>query len=59
VKGKARGGRPAKLTTEEVLDIREKYDKKTGNTYKALSQEYGVSSTAIMAIIKQKYWKHV
>ena len=58
-KGRARGGRPAKLTTEEVLEIRVKYDKKIGNTYKALSEEYGVSPTAIMAIIKEKYWKHI
>lgn len=58
-KGRARGGRPAKLTTEEVLEIRAKYDKKSGNTYKALSEEYEVSSTAIMAIIKHKNWKHI
>jgi LysM repeat protein len=58
-KGRASGGRPAKLTSEEVLEIRTKYDKKSGNTYNALSDEYGVSSTAIMAIIKRKYWKHI
>jgi hypothetical protein len=58
-KGRARGGRPAKLTDKEVLEIRAKYDKKSGNTYKALSDEYGVSSTEIAAIITRKHWRHI
>ena len=48
----------SKLTTSEVLEIRERYHK--GKiTYAALAEEYNVSSTAIKNIIKRISYKHI
>lgn len=48
----------AKITEQDALDIRTKFN--TGNyTKKALSDQYGITVTAIRAIVTGKTWKHV
>lgn len=48
----------AKLKTEQVLEIRDKY--KTGNfTQTGLANEYGVSQSVVWKIIVNKSWSHV
>jgi|LakMenEpi03Aug12_release.lakeMendotaPanAssembly.Ray.scaffolds.fasta_scaffold756555_1 hypothetical protein len=48
----------SKLTEKEVVEIRNKYDKKNYNSYR-LSREYNVSRTLINYIVSRKNWKHV
>ncbi len=48
----------SKLKEREVFEIREKYSP-NNYTYKMLSQEYGVNTSSIMAIVKHKNWKHI
>lgn len=47
----------AKLTSEEVLEIRAKFD--TGVTRKDLAQEYGVSYPCICGIIARNRWANI
>jgi hypothetical protein len=49
----------SKLTDQQVLEIREKYDKKNGIFYKVLAIEYGVCKGHICDIIKRKRWSHI
>ena len=46
-----------KLKENEVLEIRNLYNKKLGFTYKFLSIKYNVSETCILHIIKKNNWK--
>lgn len=68
-KGRARGGAKvplkgmekesqAKLTDDDVRQIRRIYDKKTFNQY-ALAQQFGVSQSLINGILKGKRWAHL
>lgn len=52
-RGEAHGG--AKLTLEQVEEIREKYGK-GGRQYNELGREYGVSGKAVSKIIKGLSW---
>lgn len=48
----------AKLTEEQVLEIRAKYA--TGKyTYEVLAQKYGILRPSIEKIINRKKWKHI
>lgn len=47
----------AKLTPEQVLEIRHKYA--VGNTKKSLMLEYSVSRETIRDIVSGKRWKHL
>jgi hypothetical protein len=47
-----------KLTAEEVLEIREKYDG-VREGYAAIGKEYGVDQTNIGYILRRKTWKHI
>lgn len=47
----------AKLTEEEVLEIRRKY--KSGLLEKELAEQYGVTRSNIGAIVTRKSWKHI
>lgn len=47
----------AKLTEQNVLDIREKYSK--GIKVRSLSQEYGTTSSNIKAIVDKKSWRYL
>ena len=50
----------SKLTKEQVLEIREKYEKNKMFGYKAeLGREYNVGITNICDILKRKSWKHI
>lgn len=50
----------SKLTGEQVLEIREKYEKNKKFGYKAkLGREYNVGIGAITDIITRKTWKHI
>ena len=55
-----RGERHAmsKLTSEKVLEIRDKYAK-GGITQKELASEYGVDHTTISLIVRRKIWSHI
>ena len=55
-KGEANGR--AKLTDDQVREIREKYVPWKYSTYK-LAKEYGVSYPHISDIINRKRWKHI
>ncbi len=48
----------AKLTREQVLEIREKYVPWKYSTHK-LAEEYGVSEMTIHRIVKRKLWTHI
>lgn len=48
----------AKLTEEQVLEIRSKYIPRKYSTLK-LAKEYNVSKTNIKDIINRKIWKHI
>ncbi len=48
----------AKLTKEQVLEIRDLYSK--GNTtHRKLSKQFGVNPSQIGKIIRKIYWKHI
>ena len=47
-----------KLTANEVLEIREKYDG-VREGYAAIGKEYGVDQTNIGYILRRKTWKHI
>lgn len=47
----------AKLTNEQVLDIREKY--RLGCSQPDLAEIFGISQSGISNIIKNKNWKHI
>lgn len=64
-----RGGRPshtavgernsrAKLTEEQVLEMRQRYDE-GGVTYDELAEEYGVHKGTISQIVNRKSWTHI
>lgn len=48
----------AKLTAEQVLDIRARYQPRYG-ALADLAREFGVSPTAIMQIVRRRHWKHI
>jgi hypothetical protein len=49
-----------KLTTEEVLEIRHiRATQKKKISYRALGEEYGVSTTQIGWIVRRESWKHL
>ena len=50
--------RDSKLTEDEVRAIRTRHATK-GDSYRVLSQEYGISSSAIQAIVNRRNWKHL
>jgi len=63
-KGRARGNHigelntSAKLTSEKVLEIRQKYS--TNNyTQQKLADIYKISNSQISKIISKKFWKHI
>lgn len=60
VRHRGRGGQrgPTKLTTGDVLAVRQRYAAK-GSTYQSLAREYGVSASTIGRIIHRKTWAHV
>jgi hypothetical protein len=49
--------RSAKLTSEEVLDIRKRYAK--GERSSSLAKDFGVTPTSIRAITSGRAWKHI
>lgn len=49
-------GRAAKLTSEQVREIRARADTAT---FKALGREYGVTGSQIGMIVRRKSWAHV
>jgi hypothetical protein len=51
----------AKLTVEQVREIRRRYCRTSQNTSNALrlAAEFGVSTGSINAIISRRYWKYV
>jgi hypothetical protein len=49
---------PQKLTTEEVIAIREAYAI-GGTSYRLLAEQYGVSERAIAVVVKRIHWRHV
>lgn len=49
-----------KLTSEQVLEIREKYkDKSKSTSQRELAREYGVHQTLIGFIVREEIWKHI
>lgn len=64
---KVRNGRQRKgetmptalLTEKEVLEIREKYDKESGYTYKKLGEMYNVNKGTVGDLINRRTWKHI
>jgi hypothetical protein len=48
----------AKLTEQQVLEIRSKYKKWTYGS-KRLASEYGVRFQTILGIVNRKYWTHI
>lgn len=48
----------AKLTNQDVVNIREEYVPEKVSVYK-LAEKYNVSSSAIFAIIKHRSWSHI
>ena len=51
--------RDAKLTEEQVLDIRKEYNKEKKITQLVLAEKYGVSRGTIQQILNRKIWKHI
>lgn len=49
---------PAKLTTSEVREIRQRY-KNEDISYKDLAEEYGVSTGTIGPLIRKETWTHI
>lgn len=59
---KARGEKAskAKLTAEQVLEIRRRYEPgKYGRGSRVLAKEFGVSSASILAVVKGESWAHI
>jgi hypothetical protein len=55
--GEARG-KVAKLTEDDVREIRRAYVPRV-MTYDALAARFGVTQTAILAIVKRRTWTHI
>lgn len=49
----------AKLTEDQVREIRERYELFQRNRPKVLAEEYGMSDCQIRAIAKKESWRHV
>ena len=47
------------LTEEDVLNIRRRYSREPVLTFGALGEEYGVTGTAIGAVLRKETWTHV
>jgi hypothetical protein len=61
-KGRATRGESSpcsKLTELQVLEIRQRYNKKAKITTVQLSKEYGVGNSVIWNILNRKIWKHI
>lgn len=63
-KGRARGGslpgernRNSKLTSQQVIEIREKY--RSGKTQREIGEEYGIGQTSVSYIVSQGGWRHL
>lgn len=56
--GKGSNNHESKLTEEQVLDIRKKYNP-TKITYKEIAKEYNVSKSCIANIIQGNTWRHI
>lgn len=48
----------AKLTEQQVTEIRRAYAAGDGNQYE-LAEKYGVSQAAIGSVLRNKTWRHV
>lgn len=48
----------AKLTDEQVKEIRKKYIKRVTPAYQ-IAKEYGVAASTILRVVRKKYWRHV
>ena len=48
----------AKLTNEQVMEIRQRYAPKLISMHK-LSKEYGVAKSTIRCVVTNRFWKHV
>ena len=48
----------ARLTEKDVIEIRKKFKPRV-NTYKMLSEEYGISPRTVGAIVNRSLWSHV
>ncbi len=55
---KGEGNPNAKLTSDDILSIVEKYEA-GGVTYVGLSKEYGVNRATIGQIVRRDSWKHI
>lgn len=51
------GNRKTKISTQDVLDIREKFA--GGVSRKALSDQYKISGTYVSDIVQKKRWRHI
>lgn len=51
--------RSAKLTEEQVREIRERYALWQANAPKILAEDYGMSDSTIRQIVRRELWKHV
>jgi hypothetical protein len=51
-------GKVAKLTTRDIMDIRELYAR-GGHTYQTLADIYGVSNGCIGTVVKRTRWRHI
>jgi hypothetical protein len=49
----------SKLTTEQVLEIRKRYKKRSRDNLKSLAKEFGVTAGAIWFIVNRKHWRHL
>jgi len=58
VNPKGQDHRMAKLTEQDVFDIRSKYIPRIYSTHK-LAKEYNMSSTNIKDIVNRKIWIHI
>tara|TARA_R110000868_G_C10525134_1_gene733474 strand:+ start:111 stop:551 length:441 start_codon:yes stop_codon:yes gene_type:complete len=54
-----KGRNTTKLTADQVLAIRNEYNKKNKITTVSLAQKYGVSFALISYIINRKIWAHI
>lgn len=49
----------AKLTANEVLEIRRRYAEEADTTYNSLATDYDISANAIGYVIRRDRWKHL
>lgn len=51
----------AKLTEQQVLDIRRRFKRINGITSNliALAKEYGVSNDTVASVLNREYWRHI